>query len=244
MIFLRSLTFNICFFLWCVIYFIPCLVLMVFPQRYMLIAGHYWAVDIFWMLKVICGTTYEIRGTENLPKNEGFLLVSKHQSAWETIALMAFLDNPCFILKKELLMIPFFGWYLWKGGVVAINRKAGTKALRQMIKETKEPLDKGRPVVIFPEGTRSSPRQEPSYQTGIVALYNGLNVSVCPAALNSGMFWGKDAFVKKPGNIVLEYLPVIPAGVNKKTFMKTLQDTIEDASNRLMDEADAKAKGA
>ncbi|KLN62663.1 hypothetical protein WH96_02410 [Kiloniella spongiae] len=240
MIFLRSLTFNICYLIWCAIFFTPCLILMVFPQRFMLQAGHYWALVIFWLLKVICGTTYEIRGQENIPKEGGFLLVSKHQSAWETIALMAFSDNPCFILKRELLMIPFFGWYLWKGGVVAINRKAGIKALRQMIKEAKEPLDNGRPVIIFPEGTRATPHQEPNYQTGIIALYSGLNVPVCPAAVNSGLFWGKDAFVKKPGNIVLEYLPVIPAGLNKKVFMKTMQDTIENASNRLMNEAEQK----
>ncbi|MEH6629920.1 MAG: lysophospholipid acyltransferase family protein [Halopseudomonas aestusnigri] len=237
MIFTRSLIFNIFYLIWCAIFFTPCLLLMVFPQRYMLIAGHYWAVVIFWLLKIICGTTYEIRGQENLPKDGKYLLVSKHQSAWETIALMAFLDNPCIILKKQLLRIPFFGWYLWKSGVVAIDRNAGTKALRQMITESKAALEKGRPIVIFPEGTRATPGQTPEYQTGIAALYGGLGAPVCPAALNSGVFWGKDSFVKKPGTIVLEYLPVIPSGLKPRVFMKTVQDTIEDASNRLMEEA-------
>ncbi|WP_020590927.1 lysophospholipid acyltransferase family protein [Kiloniella laminariae] len=237
MIFLRSLTFNVCYLIWCLLYFTPCLLLMVFPQRFMLVAGHYWAIVVFWLLKVICGTTYEIRGVENRPKDQGFLLVSKHQSAWETIALMAFNTNPCFILKKELLRIPMFGWYLWKGGVVAIDRKAGTKALRQMIKESQKPLSDKRPIIIFPEGTRATPGQEPSYQTGIAALYTGLGVTVSPVALNSGLFWGRDAFVKKPGKIIMEYLPPIPPGLDRKAFMKRMQDTIEEASNRLMDEA-------
>jgi 1-acyl-sn-glycerol-3-phosphate acyltransferase len=149
------------------------------------------------------------------------------------LALVVVLRDPVFILKKELLAIPFFGWYARRAGMIGVDRKGGAAALKRMMADARAARDAGRPLVIFPEGTRTAPGAAARYQTGIAALYQMLNVPVVPVALNSGLFWARRAFVKQPGTITLEMLPPIAPGLPRDPFMRRLQDEIEGASKRL-----------
>ena len=147
------------------------------------------------------------------------------------------LNDPAYILKRELLWIPFFGWYLGKSGVVAIDRSAGTKALKAMVKGAETAVAEGRPVVIFPEGTRAAPGDKLPYHSGVAMLYGALKLPVVPIALNSGLFWRRRGFAKKAGTLTLEALPAIAPGMDRKAFMALLESRIEAASDRLVAEA-------
>lgn len=233
MIFLRSLLFNICFTAWS---FSSAFLLAPFfiissdcSQR----VGPIWGNVSLWLAKVICGITYEVRGREHISATP-VIYASKHQSAWDTIIFLILLNAPAFVLKRELLRIPFWGWYLWRMKMIAIDRGAGSSSIKHMMKQAKEVLANGRSIIIFPEGTRTRPGADAHYHPGIIALYSMLNVPVVPVALNSGLFWGKNAFMKRPGTITIEFLPAIAPGMNKSEFLPKLQNTIETASNTLL----------
>ena len=186
------------------------------------------------LLRLTCGLSWQVRGT--VPKGAA-LIASKHQSTLETFAYRLILEDPAVILKKELLRIPFFGWYLGKTGVIAIDRAAGTKALKEMFMGAVAEAAKGRPVLIFPEGHRQPVGAPPEYHTGIAMIYAGLGLPCTPVALNTGVYWGRGSFAKKPGVAVIHFLDPIPAGLDRKTFMAELQTRIETASAALAAEA-------
>jgi len=186
-----------------------------------------------WLLEHVVGITAEIRGREHMPSGP-CIIASKHQSAWETMAYVFILDNPSFIIKREILFIPIFGLYVWRAHLVPINRKAGVRAVRQMLRRAREVLSAGRSIIMFPEGTRVAPGSHRPYHPGIVALYSHLHVPVVPVALNSGLFWRRRSFIKRPGKIVLEFLPPIQAGLEKKAFLVQLERRIEDATTELL----------
>lgn len=188
-----------------------------------------WSRLTFWGLKVFAGIDWEIRGT---PPATPVLVAAKHMSMWDTLALWLALPGPAIVLKRELLYIPFYGWFLWRGAAIAIDRSAGASALRKMSQAAKAAMADGRPVLIFPEGTRKKPGAPPDYKPGVAALYGQLNVACVPVALNSGAFW--QGFTKKPGTIVLEFLPAIPPGLKRGDFMRQLEDSIETATARLL----------
>jgi 1-acyl-sn-glycerol-3-phosphate acyltransferase len=194
-----------------------------------------WARSSLWLLRVIAGTKIEVRGREKIPAG-GFLVASKHQSLWETFALVPLFDDPAFILKRELMWIPFFGWYAWKGGSVPVNRKAGSQALIQMTARAREEATHGRQIVIFPEGTRRPPGAPPAYKFGVAHLYQNLGVACLPIALNSGLYWPRRRFIRRPGTIRVEILDPIPSGLPRDVFFQTLQQGIEGASDRLLAE--------
>jgi 1-acyl-sn-glycerol-3-phosphate acyltransferase len=185
------------------------------------------------MAKIICGIRFEVKGREHIPK-EGAIFAVKHQSAWETLALWCILDRPIFVLKRELHKIPVFGPYLKKVDNIAIDRGGGSKTIRQMITQAKHYLQKKRAIIIFPEGTRIPPGETRSYRIGIAALYDALSPPVIPVALNSGCFWGRNAFQKKPGTITVEFLPPMQQGLDKKNFLNELHARIETASTALL----------
>lgn len=233
MLVLRSLLFNAAFFgggLLFALLLIPCLVLSRTTMQRGLKA---WAAGTMWALKHIAGLTWEVKGQENLP-GEPCIFACKHQSAWETGIFYLLVSDPSYILKKELLSIPFFGWYIARGGAIAIDRKAGARALKAMISGTKERLERGQNVVIFPEGTRAAPGKPGTYHPGIAALYKGVDAPVIPVALNSGLFWQRRSFLKRPGRITVEFLPAIEPGQDRRAFMADLQSRMEDATNRLI----------
>jgi 1-acyl-sn-glycerol-3-phosphate acyltransferase len=210
--------------------------LLLLPRRLMRPAILFWLAGVLGALRRLTGLGFELRGRENLPAGP-FLVASKHQSAFETFAFHLVLNDPAYILKRELLWIPFFGWYLGKSGVIAIDRSAGTKALKAMVKGAEAAAAQGRPVVIFPEGTRAAPGAKLPYHSGVAMLYGSLQLPVVPIALNSGLFWRRRGFLKRPGTIIIEALPAIAPGLNRKAFMAELETRIETASDRLVHEA-------
>jgi 1-acyl-sn-glycerol-3-phosphate acyltransferase len=233
MTFLRSLLFNLLFFAWAVIsaaIFAPFFIL---SSEASLKAGRPWAKLTIIMAEWICGVRYEIRGREYIT-NGPVIYASKHQSAWDTAIFLVLLKNPAYVLKRELLRLPLWGWYLWRMKMIAIDRSAKASAMKDMIRQAQNRLREARPIVIFPEGTRMAPGAEPYYHPGITALYSQLEVPVIPVALNSGVYWGKNAFIKRPGKIIMEFLPPIPPGLNKAEFMIRLKGETETASQRLL----------
>ena len=230
---LRSALFNIAFYLNFIVWLIAALPTLVMPRRAIIEVVKAWGRGNLWLLRVICGTDVEWRGLEKIPP--GPLLVAvKHQSAWETFALISLFDDPTFILKRELMWVPLFGWFARKGGMIAVDRAAGKGALSPMMSSFRAALAEGRQVVIFPEGTRRSPGAEPDYKLGIVFLYREGQVPCLPIALNSGLFWGRRGFLRYPGTIRVEILEPIPPGLNRRVFFRRLKDDIETATAALV----------
>lgn len=235
MIALRSLLFNLAFYVWTTAMLLVALPLALLPRGALFATGRVWARGCLALLSRLCGLTYEIRGRRHLPATP-CILAAKHQSAWDTIVFALLVDGPSFVFKKELLWIPLFGWYLRRAGCIAIDRKGGARALRHMIAAARLALRRGQSIVIFPEGTRVAPGQTRPYHPGVAALYTQLDVPVVPVAVNSGLFWGRRSFHKRPGRIVLEILPPIAPGLPRRRFTATLESAIETASRRLREE--------
>lgn len=232
---IRSNLFNLAFYVWSVfmvLLFAPALLL---PWRVMVWGQRRWARGVNWLMRVLAGIRVEIRGLENLPDG-GCIVASKHQSAWDTLIWHDVLDDPAVVLKRELLWIPIYGWMCLKTRMIPVDRKAGTKALRQMALDAERAVAAGRPIVIFPQGTRTAAgvgADEVPYQAGVSALYRAANVPVVPVALNSGMFWPRRRLDRRPGTIVLEFLEPIPPGLPRKEFQRLLPERIEAATRRL-----------
>ena len=187
-----------------------------------------------WLLGAVAGLRYEVRGRENLAAAGPCLIASKHQSAFETLALQIILDDPAIVLKRELTRIPVAGWTMWRLRHIGINRKAGAAALVDLVRQARKRLAEGRPVVIFPEGTRAAPFAAPHYKPGVVALYRALKVPCLPIALNSGVFWPRNSFWRFPGTIVVEIMPAIPAGLDSGSFSTRLESAIETRTAELV----------
>jgi 1-acyl-sn-glycerol-3-phosphate acyltransferase len=231
MLFIRSLLFNIYFPVWTASLSFLASPLLFFPTRIVAKVGYIWAIGVNLGLRYICNIKYEIIGKENLPP-EPFVIASKHQSAWDTAIFLQILNNPAYILKKELLSIPFFGSYLVAMDMIPVDRQGGAAAIKKLQADANDRLAKNQSIVIFPEGTRTLPTEKLPYQPGIAFIYMALdqNIPVIPVALNSGLFWNKKAFLRPAGTIKLEYLPPIAAGKNRKEFMEELQNVIENKS--------------
>lgn len=232
MILLRSLAFNIAFYGWSTLIQIVCLPLLLMHRRHVVAAGRVWTGVSLWLLDVLCGVRHEVRGLENLP-GEPCILACKHQSAWDTLIFSQVVGDVGYVVKRELVLIPGFGAFLTKAGVIAVDRKGGAKALVRMIEGVRDCLAAGRSVVIYPEGTRTAPGETRPYHPGVAALYSKVEAPVVPVALNSGWFWGRQSFLKRPGTIVLEFLPPVEAGLSRRVFLTTLEQQIEAASRAL-----------
>lgn len=181
----------------------------------------------------LCGIKLRIKGLENLPKKNGYIIASNHQSALETTLFHALVPHTVYVLKKQLLWLPVTGWYFLKTGCIPIDRKGGSKTMRQLFHATKKRLDQGCNVVIFPEGTRIAPDQHVPYSPGIALMYEQCQVPVVPVALNSGYCWKKNKTIKTPGIVTVEFLKPIEPGLPRREFLKQLQDTIEQAREKL-----------
>ncbi|MBS7696685.1 MAG: 1-acyl-sn-glycerol-3-phosphate acyltransferase [Chelatococcus sp.] len=236
MLVLRSLLFNIAFYANMIARLVLYLPLLVLPRAWLMAAVRNWAHSSLWLLRVIAGTKAEFRGVERIPVG-GCIIASKHQSLWETFALLTIIKDPVFVLKRELTWLPFFGWYAMKAQMIPVDRGKGAAALAAMAQRVGEELAKGRQIVIFPEGTRRPPGAPPAYKYGLVHLYNTLEVPCLPIALNSGLYWPRRQFIKRPGTIIVECLPPIPPGLSRLTFRDQVAAEIEEASSRLIKEA-------
>ncbi|GAB4356497.1 MAG: lysophospholipid acyltransferase family protein [Kiloniellaceae bacterium] len=229
---LRSLLFNGFFYGWTALCVIAGLPLLLGPRVGIYYLGRVWAYPIIAALGLLCGLRYRVVGRENLPEG-AVLIAAKHQSAWDTIIFSLLLWDHSFVLKQELTRIPLFGLYLIRAGLIPVDRKGGAKALRKMVAAAKAAAALGRPIVIFPEGTRVAPEQHRPYQPGVAALYGQLQVPVVPVALNSGVFWRRNSFWKRPGTITLEFLPAIEPGLQRREFLDRLEAAIEGRSRAL-----------
>ena len=185
-------------------------------------------------LRWLGGVKTEVRGLEHLPRGRA-LIAAKHQSLFDFIGPFAFLPDASFVLKRELLSIPFFGWHASKGGMISIDRQGHAKALKDLVRAARERLKEPRQIIIFPEGTRSRPGAPPDYKPGVAALYRDLGLPCTPMATNSGVHLNSRGFLRRRGIIVFEILPPIPAELKRAEFMHELELRIETASNELMD---------
>jgi 1-acyl-sn-glycerol-3-phosphate acyltransferase len=229
MIWLRSALFLAWFLIATAILSLIFLPVLVLPRGAAVWLARAWSQLTFWGLKIFAGIDWEIRGT---PPRGPVLVASKHMSMWDTMALYLALKSPATVLKRELLYIPFYGWFLWKATAIAIDRAAGARALRKMANAAQSVLRQGRPILIFPEGTRKKPGAAPDYKPGVAGLYAMLDVACVPVALNSGVHW--TGFLKRPGTIVLEFLEPIAPGMKRPAFMALLEERIETTTNRLL----------
>jgi 1-acyl-sn-glycerol-3-phosphate acyltransferase len=193
-----------------------------------------------WLLEKIVGTRLEVRGREHLPEDAA-LVACKHQSAWDTFALVPLLRDPAIIMKRELFWVPFYGWFSAKFGMIFVRRESGPAALRRMAQDAAGRARQGRHILIFPEGTRREPGAPPAYKPGAVYLYERLGIPCVPVALNSGLYWPRRSFRRHPGTIVVEFLEPIPPGLPRRIFQKRLEAAIEKASDALVVEAAASA---
>jgi 1-acyl-sn-glycerol-3-phosphate acyltransferase len=235
MVIARSLLFNLCLWLWTLAMLLAALPWLAAPPRLMLAHSRAWMRGVQFLLSRIVGLAYEVRGREH--KDARAIFAFKHQSAWETLAIHLLLDNAAIALKRELTQIPLFGWCLVHAGMIRIDREGGARALRSLIADGRAALARDAPIVIFPEGTRVPPGGRRPYHPGVAALYRHLACPVVPVALNSGMFWRRRSFIKRPGRIVVEFLPPIEPGLERAAFMAELQRRLEGASERLVAEA-------
>ena len=206
---------------------------LLLPSKSIALPAKIWIRGIFICLKYICGVTHEMRGLTNL-SDEPVIIVSKHQSAFETFALYYYLKKSFFIHKKQLFYIPIFGQYLMKHNMVSIDRAGHASTMRKMITDVKKKLDSGSTIIIFPEGTRTKPGAKADYKTGFIGIYNTSKRKLQPVALNSGLFWQKGLKVIKRGHIIIEFLPQIDIGLDKKEVLNKVENTIESATNKLL----------
>ncbi len=233
---LRSLVFNALFLSWSVAMHLVTLPLLLGPPAGVYLMGWIWVRGGQFLLRAVCGLGYRIEGLENLPDHP-VVIAAKHQSIWETIAFCHIFDRPIFVLKQELTRIPFYGWYLRRMGMIAIDRSGGASAMRQMVAETKDRLAKGKHVIIFPEGTRTDPGKKRPYHPGVAALYKQVGVPVLPVALDSGHFWPCRTMRQSPGRNTERLLPTMQPGLERRDFMARLEAAIEGASRDLLERA-------
>ena len=238
MLYIRSLAFNFAFYVslivqmifWSPLYFLS-------PRHKAWFVPKFWSRTSLWLYDKIADTKSEIAGTENLPEGS-FILAPKHQSFWDAIAFFPYLDDPIYILKRELQWIPFFGWYIMKMRMIPVDRGSRSRALKAVVAATKAELARNpRQLIIYPEGTRRAPGDEPAYKYGIVELYAQLGLPVVPVAHVAGLYWPRRKFLRYPGTIKARFLPAIPAGLDKEEFMKRLISATEGACDDLLVEA-------
>lgn len=231
MLALRSLAFNICFYLattLIAVFGLPFLA----SRPGVLHVARFWARVTLWLLRVVAGTEVEFRGVENIPDGP-VLIAAKHQSALETLALCTVFPRFAYVLKRELLMIPLVGWFFSRGGMVAIDRSKGARAMSLMNSAATDAIKDGAQLIVFPEGTRRAPGAPPAYKQGISHLYVALNVPCLPIALNTGLFWSRNSLVRRPGKAIIDILPPIAPGLPRTEFQALVQERIETASNAL-----------
>jgi 1-acyl-sn-glycerol-3-phosphate acyltransferase len=235
MIVFRSVLFNTLFYLNLIAQMVvmtPAYFLL--PRKKAYGVAKNWARSSHWLFDKVVGTTFEIEGLENIPKGGGYIFAPKHQSFWDAYAMLPWLDDPFYILKRELTWIPLFGWYLKKQRMVPVDRSARGKVMAAVMQRTKEEMNSGRQLIIYPEGTRRPPGATPEYKYGVARLYRDLQVPVVPVVMHPGLFWPRRKFIRYPGHFKVRILPVIEPGMDPDVFLAHLVEVMETASDRLL----------
>jgi len=238
----RSIVFNMLFYINITLRMIVALPTIMLPYGYLLGVLRAYARSSLFLLRVICGTDVEWRGREKLPQG-AFIVACKHQSVWETFALFALLRDPTYVLKRELMWLPLFGWLATKARMIPIDRGARATALARMTALARREIARSRQIVIFPEGTRRPPDAPPHYLPGVAHLYAETGLSCVPIALNSGLYWPRRSWRRYPGRILVEVLDPIPPGLARRDFLSRLQKTLEEATARLVAEGRKSMQG-
>ena len=233
MIFLRSLLFIVLFYLWTVALGLLALPMLLGPRRWLTGMFRFWTRGVIVLLRVACDIRVELRGREHLPTGRA-IVAPKHQCMFDVFAQFAWLPDSCFVMRKELMRIPFFGLFAWKARMVVLDREGGSAALRNLLRDSRERLVEPRELVIFPEGHRGEPGHAGDYHPGVAGLYRDMELPTHPVATNSGVHWPAHGFLRRPGVIVFEYLEPIPPGLKRGEFMRRLEHQIETASNALL----------
>ena len=233
-VFLGSLLFNLGFYFFTAVTVLTSLPLLALPRGVLLyvLRSYTWVTEA--MLFVFCGVRVQVEGADNIPPG-AVLIVSKHQSAFDTVFWLGRLPDPCYVMKIELMRIPVWSWLARKCGMISVDREGGATALRTMVKAARAAADAGRQIVIYPEGTRAVPGMTEPYQPGVAAIAAAARVPVVPVATNSGVFWGKKAFQKRPGVIRVKILPALPPGLVRAKLMAELEARIEGESLAMLD---------
>lgn len=227
---IRSLLFSLWLYLSILIFAVGLSPALLMPHSAAMGVIRLWAHVVLFGLRWIAGIKVEVRGLEHMPKG-GTLVAAKHQSMLDIVVPFTLMDDPCFVLKKELAVLPFFGWFVHKTKMIPVDREAHAKALKTMVEHTTARLSEGRQIVIFPEGTRTQPGEAGQYKPGVAAIYRDVESACHLMATNSGQHWpAKGVLGFKPGTVVFEFLPPIPAGLKRGEFMKLMQERIETAS--------------
>jgi 1-acyl-sn-glycerol-3-phosphate acyltransferase len=230
---IRSAAFLIASYTWTaalIVLYLPLLALLRRQQLQPFAA--FWCRGVIALARWLCGIRYRIEGREHLAAGP-LIVAAKHQSAWDTLIFHQLLADPCYVLKRELLRIPLFGLYLARLGSIPVDRDAGFRAIKTLLPAVAERLAEGAQIIVFPEGTRVTPGVPQPYHPGIAALYSRFDAPVTPVALNSGLFWGRNAFLRYPGEITVEVMPPVPRGLSREAFLALLQQRIEQATDRL-----------
>ncbi len=206
------------------------------PLRFRMLLLHGWVGFTLWTLEFFCGLGYEVEGRENIPADEGFIVMSKHSSTWETAALQRFFGPLVWVVKRELTWIPFFGWALWAIDAIALNRGTGRKAINQLVVESRQRMDEGRTLVLFPEGTRVLPGQRKPFKLGGAIVAHQTGYSILPIAHNAGEFWPRHSWIKWPGTVrVVIGKPISPAGKSPEQIIAEVGDWITRECERISD---------
>ena len=229
----RSLIFTLWLYLSMPLFAIGLSPALLMPHGVAIAVIKLWARFVLFGLRWIAGVKVEVRGLEHRPTGPA-LIAAKHQGMLDVIAPFAFLDDACFVMKKELMPLPFFGWFAWKTKMIAVDRAAHAKELKDMVRQTRARLAEGRQILIFPEGTRTTPGEPADYKPGVAAIYRDVDAPCWPVATNSGVHWPAHGFKRYPGTVVFEFLPPIPAGLKRAAFMAELESRIETASTALL----------
>jgi len=229
---IRSILFYVLLGMWTIFMGIICLPYLFIPFGFLRKPICFWIKGAFFLIKVTCGITYEVRGAKNIPK-KAVIVVSKHQSTFETFVLFYHINNSIFIHKKQLFFIPIFGQYLKKINMIPIDRKGGASTMKIMLQQTKEKLKNGFSIIIFPEGTRKKPGDIPKYKSGFTGIYKESKTDILPVAVNSGNCWPKQMFIKKQGHIIIEFMNVIPSGLDRQAIFEKVQNIIEKKTEEI-----------
>ncbi|WP_319532502.1 lysophospholipid acyltransferase family protein [uncultured Cohaesibacter sp.] len=243
MLLIRSLLFHIAFYSVTFVLVLACMFTLPFHRRHVIAISGIWGRVCTWLFSKIVGGSFEVRHQERIPRDQSLILACKHMSVYETFALLTIIDDPLFILKRELMWIPLFGWAVARGEMIPIDRGARSKTLKSMMQRAKERMKETRQLIIFPEGTRRPVDAEPAYKYGIAYIYKELNVPCYPVAINTGLFWPRQSVLLYPGKVIFEVLPPIEPGLEQAAFFEQVSTMIEENSNRLIAEARAAGGG-
>ncbi|WOC16307.1 lysophospholipid acyltransferase family protein [Pseudochrobactrum sp. MP213Fo] len=231
---IRSVLFNLAFYISLILQMIVFLPIALFlPRKKAWFVPKFWARSNLFLQKYIVGTDFVVEGAENLPEG-AYICAPKHQSFWDVYAFLSYMPDPVYILKRDLMRIPLFGWYLKKMQMIPVDRGSGLKALHSISGSTQQAITNGRQIMIYPEGTRRPAGAPPAYKYGVVHLYMNLGLPVVPIAHNAGLYWPRRQFMRYPGTIRCRILPPIEAGLDKDEFLRRLIEATETACDEFL----------